>query len=91
MALELYKKSRGHKLPYFLKDQLQRTAASIVLNLAEGSARASQKDRMRFYVIAFASLREVQAVINMEETLSALASVADKLAANLFSLAVDVD
>ncbi len=86
MAIELYKKSRGHRLPYFLKDQLERAAASVVLNLAEGSARGSKKDRMRFYVIAFTSLREVQALIQTEETLSALAPVADKLAANLYCL-----
>ncbi len=86
MALELYKKSRGQQLPYFLKDQLERAASSVVLNLAEGSARGSKKDRMRFYLIAFASLREVQALIQMEETLGGLAPAADKLAANLYCL-----
>ena len=86
MALELYKKSKGQKLPYFLKSQLERAASSIVLNLAEGSARTSKKERTRFYVIAFASLREVQALIEMEETLKTLESLADQLAANLYKL-----
>ena len=86
MALELYKKSKGQKLPYFLKSQLERATSSIVLNLAEGSARTSKKERARFYVIAFASLREVQALIEMEETLKTLESSADQLAANLYRL-----
>ena len=86
MALELYKKSKGQKLPYFLKSQLERAASSIVLNLAEGSGRTSKKERTRFYVIAFASLREVQALIEMEETLKTLESSADQLAANLYRL-----
>ena len=86
MALELYKKSKGQKLPYFLKSQLERAASSIVLNLAEGSARTSKKERARFYVIAFASLREVQALIEMEDSLKRLESSADQLAANLYKL-----
>ena len=86
MALELYRKSKGQKLPYFLKSQLERATSSIVLNLAEGSARTSKKERARFYVIAFASLREVQALIEMKETLKTLESLADQLAANLYKL-----
>ena len=86
MALELYKKSKGQKLPCFLKSQLERAASSIVLNLAEGSARTSKKERARFYVIAFASLREVQALIDMEDSLKILESSADQLAANLYKL-----
>ena len=86
MALELYKKCKEQKLPYFLKSQLERATSSIVLNLAEGSARTSKKERARFYVIAFASLREVQALIEMEETLKTLESLADQLAANLYKL-----
>ena len=86
LALELYKKTRGKKLPYFIKDQLERAASSVVLNLAEGSARTSEKERRRFYVIAFASLREVQALIDMEDSLSELHSTADQLGANLYRL-----
>ncbi len=86
MALELYKKSKGQKMPYLLKSQHERAARSIVLNLAEGSARTSKKERTRFYIIAFASLSEIQALIDMEASLKALEPSADELAANLYKL-----
>ncbi len=86
LALSLYKKARGQKLPYFLKDQLERAASSVVLNLAEGSARTSPKERKRFYVIAFASLREIQALIDMEDSLIELHPLADQLGACLYKL-----
>ncbi len=86
MALELYKKSKGQKLPYFLKSQLERAASSVVLNLAEVSARTSKKERTRFYIIAFASLSEIQALIDMEASLKALEPSADELVANLYKL-----
>ncbi len=85
-ALELYKNSRGHQLPRFLKDQLERAASSIVINLAEGSGRATKKDRMRFYVMAFASLREVQAIIDLEDSLVDLKASADELGGHLYKL-----
>ena len=75
------------KLPSYLKDQLMRASASISLNLSEGSAKTSKKDRMRFYQIAFASLREVQALIDLEkDKLKTLFPLADSLGAHLFKL-----
>ena len=35
-----------------LKDQFKRAASSIVLNLAEGSAKPTAKDRKKFYYIS---------------------------------------
>ncbi len=58
----------------------------IVLNLAESSARTSENERRRFYVIAFASLREAQALIDMEDSLSELHDKADQLGANHYRL-----
>ncbi len=86
LALKRYKQCRAKKLPRFLKDQLDRSAGSVVLNLSEGSARVSKKERARFNVIAFVSQREVQALIDMEESLGDLGPAADVLGAHLYKL-----
>jgi four helix bundle protein len=86
LAVELYRSCRGRSLPYFLKDQLLRAASSTVLNLSEGSARATAKDRAKFYNIAFSSCREVQSIIDLEPTLDSLRVQADVLAAHLYKL-----
>ena len=73
------------KIPAALKDQLIRAASSVTLNLAEGSAKPSRKERLRYYGIAFASCREVQAIIRLED-LTPLSPKADHLAASLYKL-----
>ena len=65
LAIEFHKECSQLKLRPSLKDQLQRASDSIVLNLAEGSARPTPKDRARFYGIALASFRECQAAIQL--------------------------
>lgn len=42
-------------------DQMRRAAISIHANLAEGEGRATKPDRVRFFQIAWASLRELEA------------------------------
>jgi four helix bundle protein len=51
------------KPPY--KDQFDRAIFSVVLNIAEGSAKPTKKDRRRFYSIAMGSLRETQAILDI--------------------------
>lgn len=41
-----------------LRDQLSRSAVSVPSNIAEGDARNSQKDSIRFFQIALGSLAE---------------------------------
>jgi len=70
-----------------MRDQLGRAALSIALNLAEGSGKRSPADQCRFYEIAFGSVRECQAVLelaNMENTEAA--QTLDALAASNFRL-----
>ncbi|MDR3606742.1 MAG: four helix bundle protein [Oligoflexia bacterium] len=86
LAVQLHRDCKRKPLPSYLKDQLLRASSSVALNLSEGSARSSRKDRKRFYVIAFASLREVQAIIDLEENLETLRTRADALGAHLFKL-----
>ena len=85
MSLELYKKCEPIKAKAFLKDQLERASLSVVLNLSEGSARPTPKDRAKFYAIAYASLREVQALLTVLEQKETF-KLADQLGAMLYKL-----
>ena len=85
LALQLYRECKQTRLPEHLRDQLLRAASSVVLNLAEGSAKPTHRDRVRFYSIALASCREVQAVIQLED-LQGLTSQADSLGAHIYKL-----
>ena len=66
LALKLYEKCEAINVGH-LRDQLLRASSSIVLNLAEGSAKSSIKDRKRYYSIALGSLREVQAILDLKK------------------------
>lgn len=57
--------SRNKKLlfDYSLADQLRRAAYSIMLNIAEGFERGSNKDFARFIIMAKASASEVRAIL----------------------------
>lgn len=50
-----------------LREQLHRASASIALNLAEGSAADTVKERHRFYVISLRSFRESEAILRIAE------------------------
>jgi len=75
--LEVYKKAflinksiynllKGNSLipPYF-KNQLGRASLSIVLNIAEGSAKVTNRDRKSFFVIARGSTFECAAIVDI--------------------------
>ncbi len=51
-----------------LISQMTRAAVSVISNLAEGSARRSDKDKARFYEIAYGSTIEVlsQSIVSSE-------------------------
>lgn len=50
---------------YGLTAQLNRAAASIPSNIAEGSARGSDRDKLRFYYVARGSLAEVATQLDL--------------------------
>ena len=71
--LEVYKKAqelRHHLKGIFsligdkyIRDQLQRASLSIILNLAEGSAKSSNREKMNYYRIARGSAFECVPII----------------------------
>lgn len=73
--LEVYKKAQlvnqqvyrflkeNKDIPGYAKSQLGRASLSIMLNIAEGSAKFSDKDRRNFYITARGSAFECSALI----------------------------
>jgi four helix bundle protein len=87
LAVQLYRQSRNLRLAAPLRQQFDRAASSVVLNLAEGRGRISKGDQLRFYHIAFGSLRECQAILDLAEPRAeSLVELADKVAAHLYRL-----
>ena len=85
LALEFYELSKGLKLKNPMKDQFERAILSIVLNLSEGSAKPSAKERRRFYYTALGSCRETQTILFLNGD-QKLYQISDKLAAHLHKL-----
>jgi four helix bundle protein len=74
-----------------LKDQLDRAATSIVLNIAEGAGEFSHDEKCRFYRMARRSATEVAAILHVigrrrhapAETISAARELLDRVIAML--------
>ena len=74
--LEVYKKAshvnkkmypflKGNKsIPTYAKNQLGRASLSIMLNIAEGSAKFTSRDRKNFFVVARGSVFECSSLID---------------------------
>jgi four helix bundle protein len=84
-ATELYQMTKRAKLPAFMRDQLLRASSSVVLNLSEGNARRTLKDKRRFFNIAYASVREVQTIARLEN-LKEIYQKADQIGAMTYAL-----
>lgn len=52
-------------LKSYEKDQLLRASFSVILNIAEGSGRFSDKDRRHFFVITRSSIFECVAILDV--------------------------
>lgn len=85
LSVKLYKEIKSLDLRGSVKDQITRASLSVSLNLAEGNDRQTTKDRKRFFNIALTSLREVQAVIDLED-LNSISKLSDQLGAALYCL-----
>ncbi|HET6993447.1 MAG TPA: four helix bundle protein [Chitinophagaceae bacterium] len=58
----LFKENRI--IPNYLKNQFGRASLSIMLNIAEGSGKFSDKDRRNFYVTARGSTFECASIVS---------------------------
>ena len=86
LAKDFYKECRKIKLSGAMKNQFERASLSIVLNLSEGSAKPTRKDRAKFYFIAYGSLQETRTLLDLAGELQ-LNTQADRLGAYIWKLA----
>jgi len=62
---QIYRVLKENKaIPRYAKDQLGRASLSIMLNIAEGSAKFSNKDRKNFYSTARGSVFECASLVS---------------------------
>src|SRR3712207_5988370 len=75
------------KISGHLRDQLLRASSSIALNLSEGNAKFSAKEKKRFYQTAYASQKECQTIFRLAHVQNPkLERLADHLGASLYKL-----
>ena len=86
-SVEFYHLASVLKLPRHLKDQMDRAASSVSLHLAEGYGKTSYQEKRRYYTGALASLREVQAILQLARfSDTKVLSLADYLGAAIYKL-----
>lgn len=87
LAVAFYRMAEAQKAPPHLRDQLLRASSSIALNLSEGSAKRSPRDRRRFYEIGLGSVRECEAIVDLlGEKAAGLRGPLDLLARHVYCL-----
>jgi four helix bundle protein len=87
LAIEFYQKTEDLKLSGNLKDQLLRASSSISLNLSEGNAKRTEKEKKRYYHTAYASCQECKTILRLAKIKeNEVIDDADKLGAYLYNL-----
>ena len=87
ISKRFYWSCKSLKIQRLLYDQWLSASSSVALNIAEGSGKRTPGDQKRFYSIALGSLRECQAIIELERIEDPdLIDLADQLGAILFKL-----
>lgn len=87
LSVEFYELSERSDVKGNLRDQLLRAASSISLNLSEGNAKRTQKEKKRFYQMAYASSQECKTILRLAKVSDPkVVDMADKLGAWIFKL-----
>jgi four helix bundle protein len=87
LAIDFHKALEKLIITGHMKDQLFRAATSIPLNLAEGNAKQSVKEKKRYYQTAYGSVQECKTILKLIECKDEnLVDTADKLGAWIFKL-----
>ena len=105
-TLEVYKKAyranqciyrlfiENKTIPNYVRNQLGRASLSIMLNIAEGSGKFTEKDRRNFYVTARGSTFECASIVSflhdegeiLIELQDELRSLYDEISRMLFTM-----
>ena len=86
LAVEFYQLTEQAKLSGNLRDQLLRASSSVSLNLSEGNAKRTVKEKKRYYQMAYASVQECKTIFKLARIEDASSDAADKLGAYIFNL-----
>ena len=72
LVVEVYKLLKQYPVEerYALCDQIRRAAISITSNIAEGMSRYSDKEKVHFLEIAYASMKEVESQLDISVELN---------------------
>ena len=67
LVVEVYRLLKQYPVEerYALCDQIRRAAISITSNIAEGMSRYSDKEKVHFLEIAYASMKEVESQLDI--------------------------
>ncbi len=85
LAIKQYQEIKNLKLKGEIRSQIERASLSVCLNLSEGNAKLSKKDKRRFFNISYASNREVQTLLLIQNQ-KQLHKQSDLLGAYLYKL-----
>jgi four helix bundle protein len=87
LAIEFYSLAEEQRVTGNLRDQLLRASSSISLNLSEGNAKRTAKEKRRYYHTAYASTQECKTILRLIKNQNkSLDEVVDKLGASIYKL-----
>ena len=87
LAIEFYNLCEQAELKGHLRDQLLRASASVSLNLSEGNAKRTAKEKKRFYQMAYASIQECKTILKLARVTDMnLIDTTDKIGAWIYKL-----